>query len=86
MGRLYRRHKDGFWNGDYITPEGKRVQRSLRTTDKAVAKERLRLAELAATPQARGRRQKLGDAIDHMITVTRHDKAEGTVSDRKSVV
>ena len=79
MGRLYRRHKDGFWYGDYTTPEGKRIKRTLRTTDKAVAKERLRQAELAATPQARGRKQRLSDAIDHMITLM-HDKAEGTVS------
>ena len=81
MGRLYRRTKDGYFYGDYVTPEGKRVQRSLKTTDRAVAKERLRLAELAATPQARGRKQRLSDAIDHMITMLRHEKAAGTVSD-----
>lgn len=79
MGHLYRRHKDGPWYGDYTTPEGKRVQRSLRTHDKAVAKERLRQAELAATPQARGRKQRLSEAIDHMITLQRHDKAAGTI-------
>lgn len=77
MGRLYRRHADGFWYGDYYTPEGQRVQRSLRTHDRAVAKERLRLAELGATPQARGRRQRLMDAIEAMIA-TLHDKAEAT--------
>ena len=77
MGRIYRRHKDGSYYGDYATPEGKRVQRSLRTTDKAVARERLRQAELAATPKARGRKQTLSDAIDHVIGLM-HDKAEGT--------
>lgn len=78
MGTLYRRHDDGPWYGDFYTPEGKRVQRSLRTKDKTVAKERLRAAELSATPQARGRRQLLSEAIDHMITTTLHDKAEET--------
>lgn len=79
MGRLYRRKGSDIWYGDYVTPEGRRVQRTLKTNDKAVAKERLRLAELAATPQARGRKQRLSDAIDHMITMM-VDKAEGTVS------
>lgn len=77
MGTLYRRNPDGPWYGDFYTPEGKRVQRSLRTKDKAVAKERLRAAELSATPQARGRNQRLSEAIDYMITVL-HDKADGT--------
>lgn len=79
MGRLYRRHSTGPWYGDFKTPEGKRVQRSLGTTDKQVARERLRLAELEATPKARGRKQTLNDAIDHMIG-TLVDKAAGTVS------
>jgi integrase len=80
MGRLYRREKGGVIYGDYYTPEGKRVQRSLRTHDRTVAKERLRLAELAATPQARGRKQRLSEAIDHMIALQRNDKAAGTIS------
>lgn len=79
MGRLYRRHAGGSYYGDYTTPEGKRVQRTLRTKDKAVAKERLRQAELAATPQARGRRQRLSEAIDYVITVM-HDRAAATRS------
>lgn len=78
MAKLYRRHKDGPWYYDYLTPEGKRVQRSTRTTDKRVANERARQAELAATPQARGRKQRLSDAIDHMVTLM-VDKAAGTV-------
>jgi integrase len=78
MARLYRRHKDGPWYYDFETPEGKRVQRSARTTDKAVAKERARQAELAATPNARGRKQRLSEALDHMIK-TLHGKADGTV-------
>lgn len=77
MARLYRRHKDGNWYGDYCTPEGKRVQGSLRTKDKTVAKERLRLAELGATPSSRGKKQRLMDAIDGMIASI-HTKAEGT--------
>lgn len=77
MGRLYRRHRDGNWYGDFTTPEGRRVQQSLGTKDKAVAKERLRQAELAATPTARGRKQRLSEAIDHVIGVM-VDRAAGT--------
>lgn len=78
MGRLYQRHKDGTFYGDYYTPEGKRVQRSLRTRNRSVAKERLRQAELVATPQARGRKQRLSEAIDYVIGLM-HDKAAGTI-------
>lgn len=77
MAKLYRRHETGNWYGDYNTPEGKRVQCSLRTKDKTVARERLRLAELGATPNARGKKQRLMDAIDGMI-LSLHTKAEGT--------
>lgn len=77
MGRLYRRHKDGNWYGDYTTPEGRRVQRSLTTKDRVVAKERLRLAELGATTASRGKKQRLMDAIDAMVR-SLHGKAEGT--------
>lgn len=76
MGRIYRR--GGTYWGDYLTPEGRRVRRSLRTNDRAVAKERLRQAELAATPAARRRKQRISEAIDYMITATCHDRAEAT--------
>jgi integrase len=79
MGKLYRRHAAGNWYGDYRTPEGQRRQHSLRTKDKQVAKERLRLAELGASPDARGKKQRLMDAIDGMID-SLHDKAEATRS------
>lgn len=77
MGQLYQRTKGGLFYGEYYTPEGKRVRRSLKTRDKVVAKERLRLAELGASPQARGRRLRLMDAINEMIA-TMHDKADVT--------
>lgn len=77
MGRLYRRHATGNWYGDYTTPEGKRIQGSLGTKDKVVAKERLRLAELGATTNSRGKKQRLMDAIDGMIGAM-HNKAEAT--------
>lgn len=77
MGTLYQRRKGGLFYGEFYTPEGKRVRRSLKTRDKVVAKERLRLAELGASPAARGRRQRLMDAIDGMIA-TMHDKADAT--------
>lgn len=77
MGKLYRRHSTGNYYGDFTTPEGRRVQRSLGTKDKVVAKERLRLAELGATPDSRGKKQRLMDAIDGMIGAM-HDKADAT--------
>ncbi len=78
MGKLYRRHATGNWYGDYTTPEGRRVQGSLRTKDKTVAKERLRLAELGATPNSRGKKVRLMTAIDGMITAM-HDRSSSTV-------
>ncbi len=78
MGRLFRRTKAGAWWGDWTDATGKRTQRSLRTADRTVARERLRDAELAAAPPStRGRRQRLSAAIDHVIGLM-HDKAEGT--------
>lgn len=80
MARVYQRRKGGIWYYDFETPDGKRIQRSSGTKDKHVAKERGRQAELSATAHApaRGRKQGLSDAIDHMIALL-HDKAEGTV-------
>lgn len=77
MPRLYRRRNSDVWYYDFLTPEGKRVQRSARTTDKQVAKERARLAELGATPHARGRKQRLMDAIDAMVG-SLHTRADAT--------
>lgn len=78
MGRLFKRTEDGTWWGDWTDARGRRQQRSLRTRDRTVARERLRAAELAA-PDADARRpQRLSEAIDYMITATCHDKAEGT--------
>jgi len=77
MGRLYQRHAGGNYYGDYTDIRGKRIQRSLGTKDKAVAKARLRDAELASSPTARGRRQRLSEAIDHVIGMM-HDRAAAT--------
>lgn len=78
MARLFKREPDGFWYADYLTPEGKRVQRSTRTRDKAVAKQRGREAELAASPSTGRRKQRLSEAIDYMIVATCHDLAAAT--------
>jgi integrase len=79
MGRIYQRGERGTYWGDYVHPAtGKRYQRSLKTRDKAVAKERLRQWELAAIPEARGRKQRLSEAVANLIQ-TLHDKAEGTI-------
>lgn len=78
MGRIFQRRKGGSYWGDWIDPTtSKRHQRSLQTRDRKVAVERLREAELAATPQARGRKERLSQAIDLMIAGM-HDKAEAT--------
>ena len=81
MGRLYRRkHKKGphkgklsptFW-GDYTTPSGKRKRHSLRTSDREVARARLRSAELGATDNAAsGPIKSLAQAIDDMTALKR---------------
>lgn len=76
MGRIFKRGATlwGYW----IDENGRRHRRSLRTSDRTVARERLRDAELAATPQARRKPQRLSAAIEHMIVTTCHDKAEAT--------
>lgn len=79
MSRLYIRGKHRTYWADYVHPAtGKRYQRSTRTRDKKVATERLRQWELAAIPDARGKRQRLSEAIAHAVT-TMHDKAAGTI-------
>lgn len=77
MARIFRRSKSGPYWGSWTTPTGKRYQRSLRTTDRKVALARLKAAELAETPATSGRKQRLSDAIDHVIGLM-HDRAEAT--------
>lgn len=79
MSRLYRRNDSLVYWGDFTDPDGRRVQRSLRTSDKKVAKERLRLAELGATRNARGQKQRLMDAIDGMLA-SMHKQSDATKS------
>jgi len=76
MGRIFKRGATlwGYW----VDEHGRRHRRSLRTADRAVARERLRAAELAATAKARRKPQRLSAAIEHMIVTTCHDKAEAT--------
>ncbi len=78
MGRIYRRNPDGNWWGDWTDVTGKRHQQSLRTKDKSVAQRNLRLAELGKGAGPRAEAYRLSEAIDHMITTTCHDKADGT--------
>ncbi len=77
MGRLYRRHKAGVWYGDYLRADGKRIQRSLRTKDKAVARDRLKFAELGEAAPVSRRKQRLMDAIGEMID-SLHEHSEST--------
>lgn len=77
MGTIYQRRKGGNYYGDWTDATGERHQRSLRTKDAKVARERLRAAELGEATEAPRRRQRLSEAIDYVITLM-HDKAEGT--------
>lgn len=76
MARIYTRHKGGTYYADYRDRDGRRVQRSMCTRDKAVAKERARAAELGDDSVAR-KRLRLTEAIDGMIA-SMHSRAEPT--------
>src|SRR5678815_2910046 len=71
--------RDSTWWGDWTNAKGKRIQRSLRTKDKVVARERLRIAELAASDPAADRKSHtLGNALDYMINTAGVDLEEPT--------
>ena len=72
MGRLYQR--GGAYYAD-LRAEG-RGRISLHTTDRVVAKSRLRAAELGAGPAAVGGGQYLATAIDQMIATKRDQTAD----------
>lgn len=78
MGRIYQRKRGGAWWADWTHPTtGERHQHSLKTRDRKVATQRLQQAELAATPSAKGRKQRLSEAIEYVIT-TLTDRADAT--------
>ena len=75
MGRIYRRNAT--WYADY-TDHGQRIQCSLRTTDRTVAKERLRDLELSATHSGGHKTEALADALDYFTNVSCAAKAKAT--------
>lgn len=79
MARLFQRHPGGNWYADFRHPiTGSRCKPSLGTTDKTVARQRAREAELAASSSTpRRRRQRLSEAIDYVVS-TMIDRAEPT--------
>lgn len=77
MGKLYRRGTT--WWADYQHRQHGRVRVSLRTEDVKVARERLRLAELAETdPAAHREARTLAAAIGYMIDTASSDRSEAT--------
>jgi integrase len=62
MGKLYKRGK--IYYGDYVDRDRQRVQRSLRTSDREVARARLRDLELSTTDSGPHASQALADALD----------------------
>lgn len=77
MARTYQRRPGGTYYADFTTATGKRVKRSLRTRDKAVATARARAAELGTDAAPRRKAQTLIEAIDGMIAGM-HSRAEPT--------
>lgn len=73
MGKLYKRGET-YW-ADYWS-NGHRVRTSLRTSDRAVAKARLRDAELGTTSEAPHAAKALGDAIDEMVALKKGTTAQ----------
>lgn len=77
MSKLYQR--GATWWADYQTPDGERHRHSLRTRDRKVAVERLRLAELAATnPAAHRSLTTLSAAIVYLCDVALINNPEAT--------
>lgn len=65
MGNLYQRGRH--WYGDWIDAQGERQRKSLKTTDKAVARQRLRSAELATGDRASNQGLGLVAALDYAL-------------------
>jgi hypothetical protein len=72
MGNLAKRHKaDGTlcYDADYYDRSGRRIQRSLNTSDVRVARARLRDLELATTDSAPHQTETLDEALKYFVEV-----------------
>lgn len=67
MGKLFKRGET--WYGDFRDKDNVRRKISLRTSDRQVARTRLRDAELGTTSEAPDMPKALGDAITEMIAL-----------------
>jgi integrase len=78
VGTLYKRGK--VWYADFVDRHHRRVQRSLRTRDKEVARSRLRDLELSTTDSGPHASQALSEALDWFTETICVTKPEGTRS------
>lgn len=76
MGTLYKR--GATYYADFVDKAGRRVQKSLRTTDRVVAKARLRDLELSTTDTGPHASQGLGDALDWFTGTVHAGSPDGT--------
>jgi len=78
MGRLYKRGETYY--ADFVDRNRRRVQRSLRTSDREVAKARLRDLELSTTDSGTHPSEALSDALDYFTTTVCASKPPSTRS------
>lgn len=78
MGRIYKR--GAAWYADFVDRRGRRIQRSLRTDDRIVAKARLRDLELATTDSGTHATEALSDALDYFTGIACAAKPDATRS------
>src|SRR5262245_15874582 len=76
MGRIYKRGKT--WYADFVDRHKQRVQVTLRTQDRDVAKARLRDLELSTTDSGPHATQSLGDALDWFTGTVHAASPDGT--------
>ena len=76
MGRIYKR--GGTYYADFVDKRRRRVQRSLRTDDRTVAKARLRDLELATTDSGTHATEVMSDALDYFTETVCASKPAAT--------
>ena len=76
MGNLYKR--GDIYYADFVNQHHRRIQRSLRTSDRTVAKARLRDLELATTDSGANASEALSDALDYFTETIGASKPAST--------
>lgn len=77
MSRLYKRH--GVWWGYWRDAHGKKTRRSLHTTDRAIARDRLREREAGQAHRA-AHAPTLKAALKHLIDIVYKGRSPATIS------